>query len=97
MYIPIRSQIQEMVFLMVRVTNHNPIDNSILYHNPLVPRAPFLYTLKKLENRKVFCFQGLEKGCIGNGWINIRQKSNIRYKIKTTNPITVIYFNHEQA
>ena len=28
--------------------------------NPFVPNAPFLYPLKKLENRKVFwCFQGL--------------------------------------
>ena len=33
--------------------------------NPFVPNAPFLYRLKTSENRKVFCFQGVEKGCIG--------------------------------
>ena len=35
--------------------------------NLFVPNAPFLYPLKMSENRKVFgCFQGVEKGCIGN-------------------------------
>ena len=39
--------------------------------NPFVPNAPFLYLLKTLENRKVFwCFRGVEKGCIGNEWVN---------------------------
>ena len=39
--------------------------------NPFVPSAPFLYPLKTLENRKVFwCFQGVEKKCIGNEWVN---------------------------
>ena len=39
--------------------------------NIFVPNAPFLYPLKTSENRKVFwCFQGLEKGCIGNKWVN---------------------------
>ena len=37
--------------------------------NPYVPNAPFLYPLKT-ENRKVFwCFQGVEKECIGNKWV----------------------------
>ena len=41
--------------------------------NPFVPSAPFLYPLKRLENRKVFsCSQGVEKGCLGNKWINKR-------------------------
>ena len=32
---------------------------------------PFLYPLKISENRKVFwCFQWVEKGCIGNKWVN---------------------------
>ena len=44
--------------------------------NPFVPNAPFLYTLKTPENRKVFCFQGgggwgVEKGCIRNEWVKI--------------------------
>ena len=39
--------------------------------NPFVPNAPFLYPLKTSENCKVFwCFQGLEKGYIGNEWVN---------------------------
>ena len=38
--------------------------------NPFVPNALFLYPLKTSENRKVFwCFQGVEKGCIGNKWV----------------------------
>ena len=44
--------------------------------NPFVPNAPFLYPLNTLENHKVFrCFQGLEKGCIGNKWVNQNQSS----------------------
>ena len=39
--------------------------------NPLVPNAPFLYPLKTSENLTVFgFFQGVEKGCIGNKWVN---------------------------
>ena len=38
--------------------------------NPFVPNAPFLCPLKKSENLKVFwCFEGIEKGCIGDKWI----------------------------
>ena len=36
--------------------------------NPFVPYSPFLYHLKT-ENRKVFCFQGVEKGCVENAWV----------------------------
>ena len=37
----------------------------------LFPMHPFLYPLKISENRKVFwCFQGVEKGCIGKKWVN---------------------------
>ena len=40
---------------------------NLLHLHPFAPNAPFLYLLKTLENRKVFlCFQGVEKGCIGN-------------------------------
>ena len=40
--------------------------------NPFVPNAPFLYPLKTSENLTVFlCFQGAEKGCIGNEWVKI--------------------------
>ena len=46
----------------------------LLFHiNPFVPNASFLYPLKTLENLKVFWyFQGVEKGCIGNKWVNER-------------------------
>ena len=38
--------------------------------NPFVPNAFFLYPLKSSENLAVFwCFQGVEKGCIGNEWV----------------------------
>ena len=40
--------------------------------NPFIPTAPFLYPLKTSEKRKVFwCFQWLEKGCIGDEWANV--------------------------
>ena len=39
--------------------------------NPFVPNAPFLYNLKASENLTDFlCFQGVEKGCIENEWVN---------------------------
>ena len=42
----------------------------LLKINPFVPNAPFLYPLKISENCKVFwCFQRVEKGCIGNKWV----------------------------
>ena len=38
---------------------------------PIFPSAPFLYPLKISENLMVsWCFHGLEKGCIGNEWVN---------------------------
>ena len=40
--------------------------------NPSAPNAPFLYPLKSSENLKVFwCFQGVEKECIGKKWDKI--------------------------
>ena len=42
----------------------------ITLHNPFAPNAPLLYPLKISENLTVFwCFQGVEKGCIGNKWV----------------------------
>ena len=39
--------------------------------NPFVPNAPSLYPLKTSENLTIFwCFQEVEKGCIGNKWVN---------------------------
>ena len=45
--------------------------------NRFVPNAPFLYHLKSYENLTVFwCFQGLEKVCIGNKWVKYQQLPN---------------------
>ena len=45
--------------------------NLALIINPFFPNSPFLYPLKTSENLPVFrCFQGAEKGCIGNEWVN---------------------------
>ena len=46
--------------------------------NSFVPNAPFLYSLKTSENRKAFwCFQGVEKGCIGSKWVRIEYDKTI--------------------
>ena len=37
--------------------------------NPLASNTPFLYPLETSENLQGFCFQGVEKGCIGNEWV----------------------------
>ena len=50
----------------------NPVFNDCPL-NLFIPSAPFLYPPEISENRKVFwCFQGIEKGCIGNKWVNER-------------------------
>ena len=41
--------------------------------NPFVPNAPFLYLTV------FWCFQGVEKGCIGNEWVKLKYLEN-RYK-----------------
>ena len=46
--------------------------------NPFVPSAPLLNPLKTSENLTVFwCFQGVEKECIGNKWVNRKKKSDV--------------------
>ena len=42
--------------------------------NQLAPNAPFLYPLNTSENLTVFCFQGVQKGCIGNEWVSKPKK-----------------------
>lgn len=39
----------------------------ITFFKPFVPNSPFLYSLKT-EN--LWCFQGVDKGWIGNKWVN---------------------------
>ena len=36
-----------------------------------VANAPFLYPLKTSEILKLFCFQWVEKRCVGNKWVNV--------------------------
>ena len=39
--------------------------------NLFASNAPFLYPLKTSENHKVsWSFEGIEKWCIGNEWVN---------------------------
>ena len=52
--------------------------------NPFVPNTPFLYARTTSENLAVFwCFQGVEKGCIGNEWF--KQKNYVAEVIQ--NPV----------
>ena len=54
--------------------------------NPFVPNAPFLYLLKISKNLTVFwCFQGVEKGCIGNKWV----KGALSKIVKDWKPLTI--------
>ena len=42
----------------------------VLPLNRFVPNAPYLYPMKTSENPTVFwCFQRIEKMCIGNEWV----------------------------
>ena len=42
--------------------------------NPFFSNASFLYSLKTENLMVSWCFQRVEKGCIGNKWVNIRTK-----------------------
>ena len=53
-----------------KVLNQNHLLN--LGFNPFAPNAPFPYPLTPSETLTIFwCFQGVEKGCIGNEWVNV--------------------------
>ena len=77
-------------------------ENILTQLNPFVRNAPFLYPLKISENPTVFwCFQEVEKGCIGNEWVktihslsgnNDRNKTNtpIKDKTKQNNDFNII-------
>ena len=46
-------------------------DNHSITINAFVPNAPSLNPLRTSESLTVFwCFRGVEKGCIGNKWVN---------------------------
>ena len=53
-----------------------------LVFNSFVSNTLFLYPLKTSENRKVLlCFQGVEKGCIGNKWVKIAKSLQLSFKL----------------
>ena len=55
-------------YLNINHYHHHHHLNSVV--NPFAPNAPFLYPLKTSENLKGF--QGVEKGCTGNEWVNCK-------------------------
>ena len=57
--------------------------------NPFVPNATFLYHLKISENLTVFCFQGVQKGCIGSKWV---KPVEIKWKINWKRLKTLLTF-----
>ena len=55
-------------------TNGENLNSVIASFKPFVHHAPFLYPLKTSEYlTKFWCFQGIEKGYIGNEWIKERR------------------------
>ena len=60
---------------------------------PFIQNVPLLYPLKTLENLTfLWCFQGVEKGCIGNNWVKIQiTNHNSKALSKTTNKKTQFF------
>ena len=58
-------------------SNINHVYSFLDYFNLFVPNAPFFYPLKTSENRKIFCFQGVEKRSIGNKWVKFLMQACI--------------------
>ena len=56
--------------------------------NPFVPSAPFLYPPK--------CFQGLEKGCIGNEWVKTAEPFFLFIYLFFSFPYTRFYTFYSQ-
>ena len=73
--------------------------SDLLVFNPFVPNVPFLYSQKALENRKVFwCFQGVEKSCIGNEWVNVKVlKANNEKTYKSSHQYILLIMSHQPA
>ena len=62
--------------------------------NPFVPNAPFLYPVKTSENLTVsWCFQGVEKECVGNEWVNIRNRCLLNVLLTFGGKVRQIGFN----
>ena len=64
-----RQRLAHINFIVLSIVAGNHPANVSPFSNifsPFVPNALFLYPLKTSENLKFSCFQGVEKGCIGN-------------------------------
>ena len=71
LFVDLRQIKSPLIILIFKYPKYPP-SKSIF--NPFFPNAPFFDPLKTSENRKVFwCFQAVEKGCIGNKWVNMLQ------------------------
>ena len=65
---------------------HRWLQRVLNLFNPFVPNAPFFYPLKTSENLTIFwCFQGIEKWCIGNTLVNLARKSHLEKSWKISN------------
>ena len=74
-YIPENFRALFIQVVIPRATVEFWVINSVHQIDPFFLNAPFLHPLETSENRKVFCcFQGVEKWCIGNGWVKIMKK-----------------------
>ena len=82
----------QMLFVIFKSLSHkgNLKYIATLKFNPFVPSSPFFCPLKTSKNVTVFwCFQGVEKGCIGNKWVNLQCKT--RSKMCSVCEIQYIY------
>ena len=67
------------IYLLSDFWLHIVYSFEIFHVNTFVPNAPFLYPLTVF-----WCFQGVEKGCIGNKWV--------KYTLKKRDFICVTHF-----
>ena len=68
-----------------------------LVFNPFVSSAPFLYPLKTSENLTVFwCFQEVDKGCIGNEWIKTCWCLSVKQETKGKNWTKLLFLGETQ-
>ena len=63
-------QWQQTCSLKSHFLRHHPQKGRIFYFNLFFPKAPFLYLLKTEKCKVFWCFQGVEKGCVGTELVN---------------------------
>ena len=62
--------------------------------NPFFPNAPFLYAQKTSKNHKAFwCFQEVEKGCIGNNCVK-ELKLSLKIVLSTQTHAPLVLLKH---